>query len=233
MKNVDETPGRYGKHFAPDVKKQNIQTSNTLNQNGEASVGRSAALMSVLVIISRITGFLRTWGQAYALGVTALASCYTIANNLPNQLYELVMGGMLMTAFLPAYMSVKKQKGRSGSNEYASNLLSIVLILMGITTVLSLVFAGPIVWTQTFGANKDFDSDLAVYFFRFFAMEIVLYALSSIVSGILNAERDYLWSNAAPIFNNIICTSSFLLYAYFMDSDPGLAIFLLDRKSVV
>ena len=35
-----------------------------------AQVGRNTALMSVLVVISRLTGFLRTWGQAYALGVT-------------------------------------------------------------------------------------------------------------------------------------------------------------------
>ena len=35
-----------------------------------AQVGRSAALMSVLVIVSRLTGFFRTWGQAYAIGVT-------------------------------------------------------------------------------------------------------------------------------------------------------------------
>ena len=192
-----------------------------------ASVGKSAAMMSVLVIISRLTGFMRTWGQAYALGVTALASCYTIANNLPNQLYELVMGGMLVTAFLPVYLSVKKKQGRRGSNAYASNLLSIVCILMGVMTIVSLIFAGPIVWTQSFGATSDFDSELAVYFFRFFAVEVILYALSSIISGILNAERDYLWSNAAPIFNNIICTSSFLLYAHFMDSNPTLAILLL------
>lgn len=63
------------------------------------SVGRSSAMMSGLIIVSRITGFFRTWAQAYAVGVTMLASCYTIANNLPNLLYELVMGGMLVTAF--------------------------------------------------------------------------------------------------------------------------------------
>lgn len=207
---------------ALEVEEGMPQENNTQN-----SVGKNAAMMSVLVIISRITGFLRTWGQAYALGVTGLASCYTIANNLPNQLYELVMGGMLITAFLPVYLSVKKDKGRQGSNAYASNLLSIVCILMGIMTIVSIIFAGPVVWTQSFGATSDFDSDLAVYFFKFFAIEIVLYALSSIISGILNAERDYLWSNAAPIFNNIICTSSFLLYGYFMKSNPSLAILLL------
>lgn len=193
----------------------------------EAAVGRSTAMMSVLVIISRITGFVRTWGQAMALGVTVTSSCYTVANNLPNMLYELVMGGMLATAFLPVYLSVKEKAGRKGANKYTSNLLSIVMLLMGALTVLGMVFAGQVVWTQSFGATADFDFNLAAYFFRFFAIEVVLYALSSIISGVLNAERDYLWSNAAPIFNNIVCTASFFLYAALVDKNPPLAILCL------
>lgn len=191
------------------------------------SVGRSAALMSGLVIVSRITGFFRTWGQAMALGVTVTSSCYTVANNLPNMLYELVMGGMLATAFLPVYLSVKERLGREGSNRYASNLLSLVTIMMGTLALLGIAFAGQVVWTQSFGATSEFDFDLATYFFRFFALEVVLYALSSIISGVLNAERDYLWSNAAPIFNNIVCTTSFFLYVAFATSHPTLAILCL------
>ena len=193
----------------------------------DAQVGRSAALMSVLVIISRLTGFLRTWGQAYALGVTVTASCYSVANNLPNQLYELVIGGMLVTAFLPVYQSVKKEKGIKGASDYTSNLVSIVLVLMGAVTVLGIIFAAQVVWTQSFSASADFDADLATYFFRFFVIEVVLYALSSIFSGVLNAERDYFWSSAAPIFNNFVTTASFLAYAFLVDTKPQLALVLL------
>ena len=75
----------------------------------------SAALMSVLVIVSRLTGFARTWAQAYAVGATVLASCYEVANNLPTQIYELVTAGMLVTAFLPVYVSVKKRLGQKGA----------------------------------------------------------------------------------------------------------------------
>jgi putative peptidoglycan lipid II flippase len=195
--------------------------------SAEASVGRSAALMSVLVIVSRITGFFRTWGQAYALGVTVMASCYTVANNLPNQLYELVMGGMLITAFLPVYMSVRKRAGAEGASRYASNLVSLVVIIMGAVAVLGLVFAAQVIWTQSFNATEEFDFDLATYFFRFFVIEVVLYALSSILSGILNAERDYFWSTAAPIFNNVVCTASFFIYAALADSNPTIAILAL------
>ena len=53
-------------------------------RTGKADVGSSAAMMSGLVIVSRITGFFRTWCQALALGATVAASCYTVANGLPN-----------------------------------------------------------------------------------------------------------------------------------------------------
>ena len=192
-----------------------------------ASVGRSAALMSALVVVSRLTGFLRTWAQAYAMGATMLASCYAVANNLPTQLYELVTGGMLVTAFLPVYMSVKKEKGVGGASEYTSNLVSIVTVITGIVTALSIVFAIQVVYTQSFSASADFDTSLAVWFFRFFAIEVVLYALSTIFSGVVNAERDYFWSNAAPIFNNFVTIASFIAYAKLADSTPQLALVIL------
>ena len=190
------------------------------------SIGRSAALMSVLVVISRITGFFRTWAQAYAMGATLLASCYTVANNLPNQLYELVIGGMIVTAFLPVYLSVKQRAGREGANAYVSNLLSIVFVLMGVLTVLCIAFAAQLVWIQSAGTDQAQMAD-AVYLFRFFAVEVLLYCLSSIASGVLNAERDYLWSNAAPIFNNFITIASFLAYPPLAAVNPGLGMLVL------
>ena len=193
-----------GAHFAPEDSGSELV---------KERANKSSNMVSVLVIISRITGFLRTSVQAWALGASGLASAYTVANQLPNLLYELVVGGMLITSFLPVYLSVKRRLGRSGASDYASNLLSVVVLLMAAVMVASFVFAEPIIWTQSAGATEGFDSDLAVWFFRWFCCSVILYALSSIVSGILNAERDYLWSNLAPVFNNIITIASFTLYA--------------------
>ncbi len=183
----------------------------------EKQAEKSSNLVSVLVIIGRITGFFRTSAQAYAIGALGLASAYTVANNLPNLLYELVMGGMLITSFLPVYMSVKKKRGDEEAAAYVSNLGSIVVLLMLVVFVLSVVFAVPIVWTQSAGASEGFDSNLAVYFFRWFAIEVVLYALSSILSGVLNAERDYFASNVAPILNNVIIIAGFFGYSYLVN----------------
>ncbi len=182
----------------------------------EELVSRKANGASLLVIISRITGFGRTMAQANALSgaLMSVASCYTVASNLPNMLYELVMGGMLITSFLPVYLSVRGKLGRTGAAAYASNLLSLVLIVMGVLSIACLIFAAPIVWTQSAGADAAFDFELAVWFFRFFAFEVILYGMSSVISGVLNAERDYWWSTAAPIVNNIITIASFSLYAF-------------------
>ena len=220
----------------PNIKGNMTTTNNSItnepNEDAEgaasdvANVGSSAALISFFVIISRITGFMRTWAMAFALGSTMLASSYQVANNLPNMLYELVVGGMLVTAFLPVYVSVKDRLGAKGGNEYASNLLSLAFIVLGLVALACTIFAPALIYTQSFMNDQSTMSD-AIFFFRFFAMQIVFYGVSTIVSGLLNASRDYLWSSAAPIFNNIIVTATFVAYAVVAPHDPGAAKFII------
>ena len=213
-------------HEQTDLKTVSQENERNNEDRKNTNIGRSAAMMSALVVLSRLTGFVRTWGQAFALGTSLLSSCYTVANNLPNQLYELVIGGMIITAFLPVYLDVKQRLGRRGANAYISNLLSLLLIILGVGFVLCLIFSAPLIWIQSAGTDQSSMTD-AVVLFRFFAIEVVLYCLSSIASGILNAERDYFWSNAAPIFNNLICTASFIGYAVLVGNWPSLAFLIL------
>ncbi|OUO64884.1 murein biosynthesis integral membrane protein MurJ [Collinsella sp. An268] len=188
-----------------------------------ASVGRSAGLMTGLIIVSRITGFVRTWAMGLAFGVSFIASSYNIANNLPNMLYELVVGGMLVTAFLPVYMEARREGGRVGANAYVSNLLSILLVLLGAVSVAAIVFAPGLIWTQAFMSAGE-ELDVAVYFFRIFAIQILFYGLGSVFSGVLNAHRDYFWSNFAPVLNNVVVIVSFLLFPVLEPVSSGLAI---------
>lgn len=190
------------------------------------NVAASARIISICVAISRITGFARTWSMAFALGATFLSSSYQVANNLPNQLYELVMGGMLVTAFLPVYLSVKKRAGREAGNVYASNLLTLVLLGLAVVTALCMVFPQAIVYTQSFMTDQS-DMGVAVLLFQFFAIQTVFYGASTILSGLLNANREYLWSSAAPIFNNLIVIATFAAYAAIAPADPELALYVI------
>lgn len=175
-----------------------------------STVGRSAGLMTVLTIVSRVTGFIRTWAMAAAIGMSLLSSSYQVANNLPNMLYELVMGGMLVTAFLPVYMGVRREQGCEASNEYVGNLLGILLLLLGGISVLGTVFAPGFIWTQSFLSGDGGSMDTAAFMFRFFAIQILFYGLGSVFSGVLNAHRDYFWSTFAPVLNNVIVIASFM-----------------------
>lgn len=214
----EQTSRPYGKHFrrsdAGNISQAAMPATDDddLADGGDYdSVARSAGLMTILIIISRLTGFVRTWVMGIAFGVSFLASSYNIANNLPNMLYELVMGGMLVTAFLPIYLEARNKGGVEGANRYVGNLLSILLVFLGLASVASVIFAPALIWTQSFMSSPE-EMDTATWLFRIFAFQILFYGLSSVFSGVLNAHRDYFWSNFAPVLNNIIVIIGFALF---------------------
>ena len=210
-----------GAHFAKESAPQTPSSEASSSRDGTddmgssdySTVGRSAGLMTILTIVSRVTGFIRTWAMAAAIGMSLLSSSYQVANNLPNMLYELVMGGMLVTAFLPVYMGVRREQGREASNEYVGNLLGILLLLLGGISLLGTVFAPGFIWTQSFLSGDGGSMDTAAFMFRFFAIQILFYGLGSVFSGVLNAHRDYFWSTFAPVLNNVIVIASFMGFA--------------------
>ena len=136
---MPQEESKRGAHFAkgsaPQTPSSEASSSrddtDDMGSSDYSTVGRSAGLMTILTIVSRVTGFIRTWAMAAAIGMSLLSSSYQVANNLPNMLYELVMGGMLVTAFLPVYMGVRREQGREASNEYVGNLLGILLLAAG------------------------------------------------------------------------------------------------------
>ncbi len=190
------------------------------------SITTSAAIISICTIISRITGFIRTWAMAFALGSTMLSSSYQVANNLPNMLFELVVGGMLVTAFLPVYMSVKKRLGEEAGNEYASNIFTILVVSLGIASALCIAFPAQIIYTQSFLSDQS-EMTSAVFLFRVFAIQILFYGISSVFSGLLNAHRDYFWSSIAPAAHNVIVIVSFLAYPLLLPVNYELALWVI------
>lgn len=210
---IDEPDIEVDSRQHTEVSPQSQDDVDDMGSSDYSTVGRSAGLMTALTIVSRVTGFIRTWAMAAAIGMSLLSSSYQVANNLPNMLYELVMGGMLVTAFLPVYMGVRREQGRDASNEYVGNLLGILLLLLGGISVLGTVFAPGFIWTQSFLSGDGGSMGTAAFMFRFFAIQILFYGLGSVFSGVLNAHRDYFWSTFAPVLNNVIVISSFMGFA--------------------
>ena len=180
--------------------------------------------MSVAIIVSRITGFIRTWAMAYALGHTVTSGAYQAANNLPNLLYEMVIGGLLVTAFLPVYMDLKKNRGPEAASKYASNLLSITGVFLAVVAIVCTIFAPQIMSLQTFMSDDPEVYRLATFFFMFFAIQVLFYGMSAIFSGLLNAERDYVKPAIAPIFNNLVTIATFIGYVFIVKTDAQMAL---------
>ncbi|MCL2339482.1 MAG: murein biosynthesis integral membrane protein MurJ, partial [Actinomycetia bacterium] len=195
----------------------------------QPTVSRSTAQMSAATLVSRLTGFVRTWAMAFALGNTLLTSAYSVANNLPNQIFELLAGGIISAVFLPVYLAEREKRGASAAHAYANNLLSIGLVLLGAVAVLATIFAPQVVFTQTFLSQK-MDPEtvgLAIFFFRFFAIQLLFYGIGGLLSSLLNAHREFLWPMLGPIFNNIIVIIAMFGFPLLASSNPTLAMIWL------
>jgi len=181
-------------------------------------------MMSVSTAASRITGFVRTWAMAYALGVTALSASYSVANNIPNMIFELAAGGVLSSVFIPLFIERMQRDGEDEAWRFASYVFNIVVVVLGVLAVIGTIWAEPFVRTQTFRISPE-KAALAVHLFRFFAVQIVFYGAGMVTTGILNSYRKFLWPAVAPIFNNLVVIVTLLgFYVPLKDTHPQLAV---------
>ncbi|MBQ3300846.1 MAG: murein biosynthesis integral membrane protein MurJ [Eggerthellaceae bacterium] len=204
------------------------ETRNSVSDETHASVARSTALMSIATLGSRVTGLVRTWAMAFALGNTMITGSYQVANSMPNVVFDLVAGGLLGAAFIPVFMLEREQKGPDGGNSFACNLLNLTVIVLGLLSLISSIFAPQLIATQTFTRSDSAEVvSTAILLFRIFAFQIVFYGISGIVTGILNANRVYFLPALAPALNNVCVIVSFFLYIPISATDPHLAVVIL------
>ena len=183
-----------------------------------AGLGRSAAVMAVGTALSRITGLGRLAALVYALGVTEsrLADSYNIANTMPNILYELVLGGVLSSVFIPVVVEQLRTKPKREADEAVSAMATTALALLVVLSVVTVVAAPWVIRLFTFrleGPEAAQQQELATYFLRFFAPQIAFYGYAAIAGGLLNAHHRFAVPMFAPILNNVVVIGTFLAFA--------------------
>lgn len=167
-------------------------------------------------MLSRVTGFIRMWATALALGAVGLTSAYNIANNIPNMVFELVAGGILSSLFIPTFMQVRADRGEEGAFTFASHVFNIFVLALGVVAVIGTLLPQPFIWTQTFRDTSTQSAEVraaAEFFFRFFAIQVVVYGGGMVIQALLNAQRRYLWPALGPVFNNIVVIATMLYVA--------------------
>jgi putative peptidoglycan lipid II flippase len=179
---------------------------------------RHTAVMSVGTALSRITGFLRLSAMAYAIGVahSRVADAYNVANNTPNIVYELVLGGVLTSVFVPVFVEWLDARGRNEAWEVARSVLTFTLVVLS-TIMLVTILAAPLLvrlyTLQVSGPGAAAERELATFFLRWFMPQIVFYGLGAVIIGLLNAHRKFAVPMFAPILNNLIVIGTMIAFA--------------------
>jgi putative peptidoglycan lipid II flippase len=186
---------------------------------------RHAAVMTVGTTLSRLTGFLRLTAMTATLGVTvsALGSIYTVANLTPNIVYELILGGILTSVFVPVFVQRLETYGVDDARDVANRVITLVLVILVVVAALGALFAEQIIrlyLVSTDAPDREAQIQLGVFFLRWFMPQIVFYGVGAVATGLLQAHRRFAAPMFAPILNNLVVIGTFIAYAIVRGDRP-------------
>lgn len=177
---------------------------------GKGTAAGNSAMMAVGSLVSRGTGFVRTAVMAMALGGSFVGNAYTTAQVFPGMIYELLIGGIMSSVLVPMIVRARKQDPDKGE-AYTQRLLTLSLIVLGITAVLATICAPLLAFAY---ANEAAESTRGVITALSYLMlpTIFFYGLSGLCGAILNARHSFAAPMWTPILNNIVVIATGVFY---------------------
>lgn len=180
------------------------------------SVGRSSMLLASGTVVSRILGFINAVILARTLGLVGSgADAFALANQLPNNIYAIVAGGVLSAVLVPHI--VKSQLGNDGGANYINKLLTLGITAFGVVAILATIAAPLFVGLyaqQSSGSGElgfsQAEINLAVAFAWWCLPQVFFYAVYSLLGEVLNAKGLFGPFTWAPVLNNIVAIAGML-----------------------
>ncbi|TYK51488.1 murein biosynthesis integral membrane protein MurJ [Actinomadura decatromicini] len=163
---------------------------------------RSGAIMAVGTLASRVTGFLRTAVIVAALGTGLLANAYNTANTIPNQIYDLLLGGILTSVVVPLLVRAK-ERDRAYGERYEQRVFTLAVIGLGVLTVVAILCA-PLFIDVLAGSYTGDQRKVAILFAQFFLPQIFFYGVGAFAGAILNTRGSFGAPMWAPVLNNLV-----------------------------
>lgn len=191
------------------------------------SLGRATLVMGAGTTLSRATGFVRIAVIAWAIGgvESKLPDTYQLANTLPNIVYQLILGEILATIFVPVFVEYVTKREPEQTRRLASTMFTLTLIISTVITILAVVGAPLIMKLYTIplsGAEKAAQQEVGTFLLRLLVPQMVFYATGTVMTGLLNAHKKFGLPMFAPVLNNLIVIATFVAFKSRQTSTPTL-----------
>jgi putative peptidoglycan lipid II flippase len=187
-----------------------------------SSVGRASALLASGTFVSRALGFVSAAALAWAIGQQNQgANAFAIANQLPNNIYAIVAGGLLSAILVPQI--VRAAHHEDGGQRFVNRLVTLgITLFLGITLIATLC-APFLVWLYAAEgrALSEQGIALAVSFAYWCLPQVFFYAVYSLLGEILNARGVFGPFTWAPVLNNVVVITTLVLFVTLFGPDPA------------
>jgi putative peptidoglycan lipid II flippase len=190
-----------------------------------ASVGRAGLILASGTIVSRVLGFVNLTVLTATIGLNNPgANAFAVANELPNNIFLLVAGGLLSAVLVPQI--VKAGLHDDGGQRFVNRLVTLGVVVFLVITVIAVLCAPALVSVYTIGAGGDDALDeqgvaLAVSFAYWCLPQVFFWALFSLISEVLNARGVFGPWAWAPVVNNVVAIGSLLAFGALFGTDPA------------
>ncbi len=172
------------------------------NLTQEQQILKSAGLVSVLTVVSRLFGYARDLTVAILLGTSLAADAFVIAFRIPNLLRRLTAEGAMTGAFVPVFSQYRVERPDE-SWDFANKMFWTLGMMLAAVTLLGIIFAPAIVRVFTLLSPNPEQWSLAVLLTRITFPYCTLIALTALCSAALNTLRVFGLPAATPIFLNL------------------------------
>ena len=182
-----------------------------------SGIGRASAFLASGTLVSRLLGFVSAAVLAQTLGNTGVgANTFALANQLPNNIYALVAGGVLSAVLVPQI--VRANLHSDGGQKFINRIVTLGTVVFLAAAAIATVCAPLLVRLYASAAGEDgrgMTGDqlaLATAFAYWCLPQILFYALYSLLGEVLNARKVFGPFTWAPVVNNVVAIGGLLAF---------------------
>ncbi len=179
----------------------NMSQDNTQIKQANRQIARAAGTVMIAYIISNLAGLLAKALTARTFGTGAESEAFYAANRFSEILFNLIAGGALGSAFIPTFTSFLVKEDRRGAWKLASAITNWVMLILTLFSILSMIFARQVVHyilAPGFSSVSVEKELLTASLLRIQVPSAIIFGLSGLVMGILNAHQLFFVSALAP-----------------------------------